>query len=127
MLHHTKSQICATVAVQELSGGRVRMLGYNGDGRFARFRVGRLDSEAAAPVNQLPDADTTTTEFMTFFQNRGFTPDEAVSLMGSHSLIDDQASPLQARKRFNGNLTMLDTFVFATMASSVQTQERPGC
>ncbi len=54
------------------------------------LRVGRLDSDRPTPPNQLPAADASPEEFTKFWSDRGFTEAEAVALMGSHALIDEQ-------------------------------------
>ncbi len=83
-------QVCTAVAVDVLSGGRMNILG--GRGRIFRtvFRVGRLDSLTPSPPNQLPAATATTQTLSTFWSQRGFTMSEAMALMGTHALIDDQ-------------------------------------
>jgi hypothetical protein len=53
-------------------------------------RVGRLDGSQAAPLAQLPPADMTAEAFVAWWTARGFTVAEAVALMGSHALLDDQ-------------------------------------
>ncbi|KAG2484026.1 hypothetical protein HYH03_017116 [Edaphochlamys debaryana] len=77
--------VCAAVAPEVLSNGRLRIL----DGTKA-LRVGRLDSIRPAPPNQLPPNSANASSFLTFWTARGFTPREAAALMGSHCLVDSQ-------------------------------------
>jgi hypothetical protein len=78
--------VCGAVAPEFLSDGRLKIIGAGGQG----LRVGRLDSVTAAPPGQLPAADIGLDAFVKFWTDRGFTVLEAVALMGSHSLIDEQ-------------------------------------
>jgi hypothetical protein len=66
------------------------MIGFSGNRASARLRVGRLDSATPSPPGQLPPADVTNPNFLTFWAARNFSADEAVALLGSHALIDDQ-------------------------------------
>ncbi|KAG2484888.1 hypothetical protein HYH03_016369 [Edaphochlamys debaryana] len=77
--------VCAAVAPEVLSGGRMKIL----DGSNT-LRVGRLDSTKPAPPNQLPSASANAASFLSFWTARGFTPREAAALMGSHALVDSQ-------------------------------------
>jgi hypothetical protein len=56
------------------------------------LRMGRTDSAKPAPEGKLPGAAVTVAEFAAFWSDRGFSMAEAMSLMGSHSLIDEQVS-----------------------------------
>ncbi len=81
-------QICGATAIEELSGRRVTIIGP----RYSKnFRVGRLDSLSPSPTNTLPAADASPSSFAAFWKARGFTMEEAIALMGSHALIDEQA------------------------------------
>ncbi|KAG2484028.1 hypothetical protein HYH03_017118 [Edaphochlamys debaryana] len=77
--------VCAAVAPEVLSNGRLRIL----DGTKA-LRVGRLDSIRPAPPNQLPPNSANASSFLNFWTARGFTAREAAALMGSHALLDSQ-------------------------------------
>lgn len=85
-------QVGAAVAPDFLSGGRVRILRYSATLRRGTLRVGRLDSAVPPPTNTLPNVDVGSPEFVAFWRSRGFTIEEGIALMGSHALIDDQAS-----------------------------------
>ncbi|KAG2435978.1 hypothetical protein HYH02_011691 [Chlamydomonas schloesseri] len=79
--------VCAAVAPEVLSNGRIKILNGNGRG----LRVGRLDcSTMPAPPNQLPSAAADLDTFIKFWADRGINETEAVALMGSHSLVDSQ-------------------------------------
>eukprot|EP00198_Chlamydomonas_reinhardtii_P001096 XP_001690431.1 predicted protein [Chlamydomonas reinhardtii] len=80
--------VCAAVAPEVLSKGRIKILTGSGKGVL---RVGRLDSVVPAPPGNLPAANTTLEQFAAFWAARGISATEATALMGSHALIDDQA------------------------------------
>ncbi|GLC63932.1 hypothetical protein PLESTF_000100100 [Pleodorina starrii] len=79
--------VCAAVAPEVLSNGRIRTLPANGT---RVLPVGRLDSISPAPPNQLPPASAGVDEFVQFWAARGINAKEAMALMGSHALIDTQ-------------------------------------
>jgi hypothetical protein len=81
--------ICSAVGIELLSNNRVKILS------LGTLRVGRMDSLKASPPNQLPPANATTQQFASFWQLHKFSQEEAVALMGSHSLIDDQVGVAQ--------------------------------
>jgi hypothetical protein len=82
--------VCSSVAVELLSAGRVKIIGGTGPDYKSVLRVGRIDNLKPSPPDQLPPADATTTQFTAFWKKHGFSTEEAVALMGTHSLIDDQ-------------------------------------
>ncbi len=53
-----------------------------------RFVVGRLDSDVENPRTLSPP-DQNIQDFQTAFESRGFTLEEAVCLLGSHSVLDN--------------------------------------
>lgn len=78
-----RSQVGGAVATEVLSAGRVRILDHG-------LRVGRLDSITPAPEGVLPPANADLDAWATFWRARGFNLTEAMALMGSHALIDEQ-------------------------------------
>ncbi|KAG2441979.1 hypothetical protein HYH02_009772 [Chlamydomonas schloesseri] len=80
--------VCAAVAPEVLSKGRIKILTGSGPGVL---RVGRLDSMMPSPPGNLPAATASVEEFAAFWSARGITAAEATALMGSHALIDTQA------------------------------------
>jgi hypothetical protein len=87
--------VCSSVAVQELSRHRVKLIGrLNGK---PDFLVGRLDSKHTAPEHSLPAADMTAPEFADFWPKLGLTVEEGVALLGSHSLLEIQGCRRGAR------------------------------
>ncbi|KAG2440741.1 hypothetical protein HXX76_003598 [Chlamydomonas incerta] len=91
--------VCAAVAPEVLSKGRIKILTGSGPGVL---RVGRLDSTLPAPPGNLPAANSTLEQFAAFWTARGISATEATALMGSHALIDDQR-----RAAAEGRLTLL--------------------
>ncbi len=71
------------MAVEVLSAGRVKILDHG-------LRVGRLDSIAPAPEGQLLPENADLDAWAIFWKARGFNLTEAMALMGSHALIDEQ-------------------------------------
>lgn len=76
--------VCGAVAIEELSNNRVKILA-TGD-----LTVGRLDTYMPSPPNQLPPDNADAKSFNAWWKARGFTVRQAIALMGSHALIDDQ-------------------------------------
>ncbi|KAG2437396.1 hypothetical protein HXX76_006048 [Chlamydomonas incerta] len=80
--------VCAAVAPDVLSNGRLKILTGSGPGLL---RVGRLDSARPSPPGNLPPATASVEDFTAFWAARGITGAEATALMGSHALLDTQA------------------------------------
>ncbi|KAG2440724.1 hypothetical protein HXX76_003581 [Chlamydomonas incerta] len=80
--------VCAAVAPEVLSKGRIKILTGSGAGVL---RVGRLDSIRPSPPGNLPPSTANVDEFTAFWAARGITAAEATALMGSHALLDTQA------------------------------------
>lgn len=86
--HH---QVCGAVAAEELSKGRLKIIGANTTPAVP-FRIGRYDRTEAAPAGTLPAENVTVSNFAQFWKDRKINMTEAVALMGSHGLIDTQVS-----------------------------------
>ncbi|GLC39076.1 hypothetical protein PLESTM_000837200 [Pleodorina starrii] len=80
-------QVCAAVAPEVLSNGRIRILPANGT---RVLPVGRLDSIEPAPPGLLPNVSVGMADFARFWAAQGIKLREATALMGSHALIDEQ-------------------------------------
>ena len=61
------------------------------------FSIGRPQPKVAAPDFIVPQPVNTTDELLTAFANVGFSPEELVALLSSHSVAgaDDFSPPLQ--------------------------------
>lgn len=84
---HPSLQVCGAVAPEVLSNGRFKILGHKG---AKNLRVGRLDSVRPAPPEKLPAEHADLAAFAGFWKARGFSMEEAMALMGSHALVDEQ-------------------------------------
>jgi hypothetical protein len=91
-------QVCGAVSIEELSGNRLRIIG--GPGAVPNFRVGRRDSLKPSPNGTLLPGDATPRAFAAFWQARGFNMEEAIALMGSHALIDEQACMVKSPDQY---------------------------
>ncbi len=85
--------MCSTVAVEELSRGRIKFFGGE-SGHEKTFRVGRLDwvkgESETTPPNTLPPKDISNEAFDAFWKTHNLTLEEGVALMGSHSILELQ-------------------------------------
>ncbi len=79
-------QVCNLVAMEVLSNNRLKLIGPGAP----PLKVGRLDSTGAAAENMLASPLAGPNEFVDFWAGHKFTPEEAMALMGSHSLLRDQ-------------------------------------
>lgn len=62
-----------------------------------KVRIGRKDSSKAEPTGQIPPASDTATQLVALFKSKGFTVEDLVALVGSHSAaVNRQNQPLDS-------------------------------
>lgn len=74
-----------------------------------RIKIGRKDSSQANPENQIPPPTLNAEQLVDVFQRKGFSRDELVALVGSHS-----AGVNRSGTSFDTTVTRLDSPTFYT-------------
>ncbi|KAJ4321698.1 hypothetical protein N0V94_002790 [Neodidymelliopsis sp. IMI 364377] len=72
--------------------------------------VGRVDSSEAAPLNSMPGSRDPIDSILEKFAAKGFSPDDVVALMGTHSVaVQVNDDPSQAGKSLDSTPSVYDT------------------
>lgn len=71
--------------------------------------VGRVDSSVAAPLNSMPGSRDAISSILEKFAAKGFSPDDVVALMGTHSVaVQVNDDPAQAGKALDSTPSVYD-------------------
>lgn len=71
--------------------------------------VGRIDSSEAAPLNSMPGSRDSISSILDKFAAKGFSPDDVVALMGTHSVaVQVNDDPAEAGKSLDSTPSVYD-------------------